>query len=90
MKKKQHNGKRAKKVVAQEQPPVEGNSREVVNQKPVDETMIKHLQTTLSMLEERKVSRREVIKLIEEMRQRSIDLEKELGYLGSEGKNKPG
>jgi len=56
----------------------------------VDETMVKHLQTTLSMLEERKVSRAEVLALIERMRQRSIASEKEVRYLGGKPKNESG
>ena len=60
------------------------------NQEQADETMIKHLQVTLRMLEGRKFSRSEVLQLIKEMRQHSIDIENELGYLGPEPKNKPG
>jgi hypothetical protein len=60
------------------------------NQEQADETMIKHLQVTLRMLEGRKFSRSEVLQLIKEMRQHSIDIENELGYLGPDPKNKPG
>jgi hypothetical protein len=90
MKKKEHNGKRTKKEVPEEKKPVEDNTSADANQEQVDETMVKHLQTTLSMLEERKVSRSEVVELIKRMRQRSIDNDKQVRYLGGERKNKPG
>jgi hypothetical protein len=90
MKKKIHNGKRKKTAEEEEQKLPDENTNTDANQEPVDETMIKHLQTTLSMLEERRVSRREVLALIERMRQRSIAMEKEVRYVGGEPKNKPG
>ena len=90
MKKKFHNGKRKKKAEIEEKKLANENTNTDANQEPVDETMIKHLQTTLSMLEERKVSRTEVLELIERMRQRSIAMEKEVRYLGDDPKNKSG
>jgi hypothetical protein len=90
MKKKIHNGNRKKKAELVEEKMADENTNTDANQEPVDETMIKHLQTTLSMLEERKVSRREVLELIERMRQRSIAMEKEVRYLGGKSKKESG
>jgi hypothetical protein len=88
MKKKLHNGNRNKKSgMAEQQPVAENTSADV---QAVDETMIKHLQTTLSMMEERKVSRAEVLALIERMRQRSIAKELEVRYLGGKPKKESG
>jgi len=98
MKKKLHNKKRSKKEVSKEarQKSVEtsnctdGNQKSIGTTEGVDETMIKHLQMTLSMIEERKVSRAEVLALIERMRQHSIATEQELPYADTDPDDKPG
>jgi hypothetical protein len=92
MKKKLHNGKRSGKAESArgEENSVEESKSADADKEPVDETMVKHLQMTLSMIEGRKVSRAEIVQLIDKMRQRSIDNDKQVRYLGGERKNKPG
>ncbi len=94
MKKKRHNGKRAQKAASAKAELVEtsnaGKQESIDLTEGVDETMLKHLQTTLSMIEERKVSRSEVVALIKRMRQRSIAKEPPPPYPDAEPEEKPG
>lgn len=94
MKKKIHNGNRSAKAVSargEENSVEESKSKSAdAHQEPVDETMVKHLQMTLSMIEGRKVSRAEILQLMDKMRQRSIAKEKKLSYPASDPDDKPG
>lgn len=88
MKKKIQNGKRSSKEVTPEQSSESTEAK--TNEEMVDETTIKHLQMTVSMIEGRKVSRAEILALISRMRQHRMAKEKKLPYPAHELDDKPG
>jgi hypothetical protein len=83
MKKRMHNSKRSKAAT----PPEPEENR--VEEKPPgeDEVLVKHLQTALSLIEGRKVSRQEILELV---RQHSIDQEEEDVYPADDPDKTPG
>ena len=79
MKKKIANGRRSGKGVSAggAQNRVEARQLGAAGEVQVDEATIKHLQTVVSMIEGRKVSREEILELV---RQHSMAKEKKLPY----------
>ena len=88
MKKRIQNGKRKKGAsVGGAQDSVEKKTPADSKEVQVDEMTVKHLQTVLSMIEGRKISREEILELV---RQHSMVKGEKLPYAADDPENKPG